>query len=436
MKIFGAGRDGAQRFWIVPAVCVASAVVLAQGIVAVDRVFPDDLSSPWVDWVYALGIDGSRSVLTSIGGSMLGVAATAFSITIAVIATTSSTYGPRLVRNFMADRANQLVLGVLVSTFVYTLLVLRTIRSAEDPANAFVPHLAVNFALVLAVADVAVVVYFIQHIAASVQVDTLVRGARRNFHSVIERWHEHGTTPGAVPTTEPSTEGEAITAGTAGYVTTVNFARLSALAEKHKVVVELVLRVGDHTLPSEVLARLRPVGRARELAEPVRECVSIAGARSTEHDVRFAEQQLVEMAVRALSPGTNDPYTAINAIEEVAGGIVTAAAGPGPGGNGAGEDAVRVYFRPVSLEEIVDMPFDQIRPHALAQVSVLQALVDLAARIEVASEQPAMSARVREHVRVLLEQFRDSGPHPRDLHRVEQHIAARRTEADRRVTGG
>ena len=428
-KLSGPGRDGLNRFWVLPAVCVVAAVVLAQAVVAVDRVFPDDLSSPWIRWVYAVGIDGSRSMLTSIGASMLGVAATAFSITISVIATTSSTYGPRLVRNFMADRGNQIVLGVLVSTFVYTLLVLRTIRSAEDLAAPFVPHLAVNLALVLAVADVAVLVYFIHHIAASVQVDTLVRGARCHFSTVIDRWHPQDTPQETVHTARLRPGGD-VAAGAVGYVVMVDLQRLGALARGQDVVVELVPRIGDHVLPSEVLARVRPAGRAQELAEGVRSCVRIADSRSAEQDVRFAEQQVVEMAVRALSPGTNDPYTAVNAVEEVAEGIVAAVFRPRPGDCRVEDGVARGHYRTVELEEIVDTPFDQIRPYATDHVPVLQALSDLAARIEIASIHPEITARARGHVQVLLEQFRDSGPHPHDVRRVEQHIAARRAGLD------
>ena len=180
-----------------------------------------------------------------------------------------------------------------------------------------------------------------------------------------------------------------------------------------------------------MLARLRPAERAEGMADAVRRGVLITDSRSPEQDVLFAEQQLVEMAVRALSPGTNDPYTAINAIEEVAVGIVVAVSARGSRADGVQQDSTRVYFRPVGLREIVDMPFDQIRPCALGQVPVLQALIDLAFRIETAAEQPETATQVREHVRVLLEQFRDADPHPRDLHRVERHVIARRTETKR-----
>ncbi|MFC4904844.1 hypothetical protein BJF77_07620 [Kocuria sp. CNJ-770] len=425
-KLSGSWRRVFNKFWFVPAVCVVAAVVLAQSVVAVDRWLPETLDSPWISWLYAVGIDGSRGMLSAIGGSMLAVAATAFSITISVVATASSTYGPRLVRNFMADRGNQVVLGVLVSTFIYALLVLRTIRSASDDlAQPFVPHLAVNLAVLLAVADVALVVYFIHHIADSVQVDTLVHGVRRRLLAVIERWHPEEPPEELIRTAGGRSGGGRVRADAVGYLVSVNFERLRSHADEQDVFVELVPRVGDHVLPEEPLFRVRPEHRAEELAERLRHCVVLGDSRSADQDVRFAEQQVVELAVRALSPSTNDPYTAVNAIEEVAAGIVTAVSRPLPGNTVVVDGVHRLRYGVVGLDEIVDMPFDQIRPHATGHVSVLLALVDLAARIGSATVHPSVERQVHEHVDVLLGQFRDSGPNPRDLARVEHHVAAR-----------
>lgn len=419
-------RQVFDQFWFVPGVCVATAVLLAQGMVAFDRWLPEGMDPPWLAWVYAVGIDGSRAMLAAIGGSMLAVAATAFSITIAVIATASSTYGPRLVRNFMADRSNQIVLGVLVSTFVYALLVLRTIRSASDDlAEPFVPHLAVNLAVLFAVADVALVVYFIHHIADSVQVDTLVHGARQHLLRAIDSWHPQETPDELVRIAAHVPGGGVVRAGVVGYVSTVNFERLRRVAVHEDVLVELVPRVGDHVLPEEPLLRVWPEHRAEELADRLRHSVQTGDSRSADQDVRFALQQVVELAVRALSPSTNDPYTAVNAIEEVAAGIVTAVARPLPGNTVVVDGVERLRYGVVGLDEIVDLPFDQIRPHATGHVSVLLALIDLAARIRSATAHPSVQHRVDEHVDVLLDEFRDSSPHPRDLARVERHVAAR-----------
>ena len=176
-------RRATESFWVLPAALGIGAVLLAELLLTLDRHVVGDTQV----WVFSdLSATGSRSLLTTVGGSMLGVAATSFSITISVLATTSSTYGPRLVRNFMADRGNQLVLAVLTSSFVYCLVVLRAVRSEADGVGDFVPTVSVHVAVLIALLDVAVLVYFIHHIATSVQVTSLQQRVGRELDAVVE----------------------------------------------------------------------------------------------------------------------------------------------------------------------------------------------------------------------------------------------------------
>lgn len=426
-----------ESFWFIPIICLVTAFVLAQVMVSLDQSLPQGFSSPWTFWIYNVGIDGSRSMLGAIGTSMLAVAATAFSITISVVVTASATYGPRLVGNFMSDRGNQSVLGVLVATFLYALLVLRTIRSADDDIVAFVPHLAVNVAVLMAVLDVVLLVWFIHHIASSVRVETLAHGVRKNFWEVVERLHPEEAQEGVVDTDPLDRGGSAISADSVGYIVDINFQRLCAIAAEADAYIQVVPRVGDHILPHEPLVRVWPRGQADDVAGAVRRAVTIGDSRSEYQDVQFAEQQVLELAVRALSPGTNDPYTAVNAIEEVAAAIALVVARPRPGNTLVDEDStVRVRYQSVSVEEIVDLPFDQVRPYAMDHVMVLTALIDLAARIEQASIHAEIPARMTKQVTVLLDEFRSTQPPPHDVERVEQHAARRRAdtakERDRR----
>lgn len=199
-------RTARESFWFLPGVLGVGALVLAELVVTLDRYLDGASYGPLDALLVRVGASGSRDILGAIGGSMLGVAATSFSITISVLATTSSSYGPRLVRNFMADRGNQLVLGIFGSTFLYSLMVLRSIRSLDSgDGDTFVPDLAVNLAVVLAVLDVAVLVYFIHHIADSVQVSSLVQRVRRDLVSTVddlcpEHSRDGWSTGTAVPT--------------------------------------------------------------------------------------------------------------------------------------------------------------------------------------------------------------------------------------------
>lgn len=413
-----------DRFWFVPALFIAAAILLAQVLVGADRA---QLPMPGVleEFVFDTGVDGARALLTAVA-SFLGVAGTAFSITISVISTASTTYGPRLVRNFMGDRNNQVVLGVLVATFVYTLLVLRTIRSETADGASFVPHLAVNVTILLGILDVFLFVWFIHHIADSIQVETLVRGAREDFvRAVGSNWLDPSD-DGVASASPPREGGDVVTLGRGGYLTSIDARDLADDLADAGATVRLLKRVGDQVTTDEPLAVVWPAGSGAQVESTVRDHVHVGPSRTPSQDVRFAEQQVVELAVRALSPGTNDPYTAVNAVEEVAVGILEEVGRP-QGGNALldGAGTVRLHLRPVTTEEIVDMPFTHLRPYALGSRIVLEALADLAARIETAAIAPATARRAREHVDTLVGEAAGVLA-PADLTLLEDYVAASR----------
>ena len=416
-----------ESFWFLPAVFVVVAVVLSQVAVFVDR----QLELSWASTsALALGVDGSRGLLTVIGGSVLGVAATAFSITISVIATASSSYGPRLVRNFMADRGNQVVLGTFVSTFAYCVLVLRSVTSADSDAGreAFIPYVATYLALLIALVNIGCLVYFIHHIADSIQISTLVQAVRDDLRRVAAREYpeRNGLADGhAVPAgpLDPDAPGVVeVSAGTPGYVTGVDSAALVALAADRDLVIELVPQVGDHVIATEPIARLR--GRAGvaleggDLSGDVRRAVTLDDARTPHQDVRFAIQQLVEMAVRALSPGTNDPFTAQNAIEELGSGLAAIARGVElPDGVADDDGTLRLILRRPRPVELVDLVFDDLRSHGSQEMRVIRPAIQLAKRLAEA-DSPELAQRAWMHVDLLLDAFEGSGAADFDVERM------------------
>ena len=428
-----------DSFWFLPALLVLLAVLLSQVAVFIDRQLQLDWASTSA---LALGVDGSRGLLTIIGGSVLGVAATAFSITISVIATASSSYGPRLVRNFMADRGNQLVLGIFVSTFAYCVLVLRSVTAADSDAgrDAFVPYVAVYLAILIALVNIGCLVYFIHHIADSIQISTLVETVRDELRSVVEReYPEDGSrwADSAVPATrldpgDPRVVEAAM--GSPGYVVGVDADSLVSYAREHDLVVEIVPRVGDHVIATEPVARIRAL-RETEVDESVqsaiRRRVSIDDSRTPYQDVRFAVQQLVEMAVRALSPGTNDPFTAQNAIEELGSGLAAIARGTEPPDGIADTDGeLRVVLRRPRPLELVDLVYDDLRAHGSAEMRVVRPAIQLAKRIAEAGS-AELAQRAWMHVDLLLDAFGDSGAPEFDVDRMRE-LATTSTRSLRR----
>ncbi|MDC7089196.1 DUF2254 domain-containing protein [Corynebacterium pseudodiphtheriticum] len=419
-KILAFVRVIPEQFWFVPALFVTVAIVLSQVLVGLDHI---DYEAPAFlhNLLFATGADGARSLLSAVA-AFLGVAGTAFSITISVISTASTTYGPRLVRNFMRNRNNQIVLGVLTATFVYTLLVLRTIKSGDDGDDeSFIPHMAVNAAIIFGVIDVFVFVWFIHHIASSVQIETISTQACKDFERTIKNtWHDPDD-DGVECFPAPTEGGRLVVAHQSGFLTRIDYDMLRRDAESCNVNVSLLARPGDHMVEGAPLAQVWPEQRADAVAKALRDHVHLSASRTTEQDLRFAQQQLVELALRAMAGGTDDPYTAITVFQQITPGIVTAVS-RSEDANVLLDDAgaPRVYLRPVTIQEIVDMPFDHVRPHALGFRIVAEALVDLAHHIRANAKDPAIAQRAERHVATILDEAQDQLS-ARDIKLLREH---------------
>ncbi|MGZ8178482.1 DUF2254 domain-containing protein [Williamsia sp. SKLECPSW1] len=399
----------ADVFWFLPALLGVASLVLAQALISLDRALDDADLGVWGTLLYRVGASGSRDILGAIGGSMLGVAATSFSITVSVLATASSTYGPRLVRNFMNDRGNQFVLGIFGATFLYSLMVLRSIRAQTIDEGQFVPDIAVNVAVVLAVLDVAVLVYFINHIAGSIQVSTLSARVRSELVEVVDALYPSEQPPDARPTPAPGRDDSTVTADAAGFVIDIDERGLKETARRHDCVIEIVIRPGDHLVVGEPLAKVTPGDKASDVSGGVCRAVGLGDTRTPLHDIQFAVQQLVEMAVRALSPGTNDPYTAHNAFSELATGMVPMVGRPTPWlGRVDDTDTLRLIVTRVPMVELVDDIFDAVRVYALAAPVAMTAATMLARRIGVAAIDPVVTDAVLRHLAVIEAAARDS----------------------------
>ena len=173
-----------SSFWFVPSAMALAAIAVAFATVAVDELMVEKvLQMP--SWIYTGGADGASLLLSTIAGSMITIAGVVFSMTLVALSLASSQLGPRLLRNFMRDATNQMVIGTFVSTFAYCLLVLRTIRRADE--TLFVPHLAVSVGVLLAVVSLAVLIYIIHHVAVSIQADQVIAHVSEELIEGIEQ---------------------------------------------------------------------------------------------------------------------------------------------------------------------------------------------------------------------------------------------------------
>ena len=437
-----------ESFWLLPALLGVAAVVLALGLVEVDRLLVaagiDDI--PLVE---DLSATGGRAILSAIGGTMLGVAATSFSITISVLATTSSAYGPRLVRNFMADRGNQVVLAVLTSTFLYALIVLRSIHTEDDGVVGFVPVLAVSAAVLLAVADVAVLVYFIHHIAVSVQVTTLQTRVLQDLERVIdvtrpERDDAAGraatdvapadavgadTGPtGAGPTgAVPSGAVRVVRATGTGYVAGVDLAALVAAAARADARYRVVALPGTHVVDGDPLLEVVGGGGAGgdDAADAaVRLAVDLQPARTPHQDIGYAVQQMVEIGVRGLASGTNDPYTAVGALDALSGALRTLCLRPTPEVDVLRDDdgVPRVEIRWPRPSALVSEAFLAVRAYGVGHVLVMRAMLRLAERLAAVADDEVRRT-LHHEVRALAASYERTDPEPVDADPMRERLA-------------
>lgn len=383
-------------FWMIPAVLAVLAAVASEVLVTYSpRIEVVAGGSPvW----FSVGVSGARDILTAISGAMLTVAATTFSITIAVLVLTASNFGPRLVRSFMADRGNQAVLGVFVATFLYCLLTLRTVRSeAVGDSGTFVPTAAINVALVLAVLCVAVLIWFIHHISNSIQVWTLANSLSHDLEDRVRAYYSADHTAPDEASTEPPTGTltHHVDARDTGYVQHIEAPSMVLLAKGRDAFVDVRCAPGDFVVRDTVLATVHGTYVTDRASDMIRAAIVVGPQRTPDQDIAFAVQQLVEMAVRALSPGTNDPYTAVNALDRLSSGLAAAVAGqPPPRVLRDGDGVRRVRLRRIDATALVDQVFDAIRHYAVDHPVVVLRSVAVAETVGLRAHDPAVVRRI------------------------------------------
>ncbi len=371
-----------SSYWFLPALMLLLAAVLAFALIALDqRIENDSLQGMW--WVYTGGEDGARQLLSTVAGSVMTVAGVTFSITIAVLSLTSSQFGPRLLRGFMRDTGNQMVLGTFLGTFLYCLLVLRTVRGVEEVR--FVPHIAVTGGVVLAVASVCVLVFFIHHVSVSIQADQIIAAVAADLEEAIDRLFpeslgEAGSPPAATTMAEPWEKEAVLVAATDnGYVQAVDGDALLGLAVEKDLRMRLRRRPGQFVTRGSALALIWPPDRADDntLAQ-LNEAFSLGDQRTLTQDAEFAVDQLVEVAARALSPGINDPFTATRCLDRLGASLCHLAQRNIPSPLRCDErGTLRVITESVTYSAIADAAFNPIRHYGRDHPVVIKHLLDV-----------------------------------------------------------
>ncbi|MDN5936967.1 MAG: DUF2254 domain-containing protein, partial [Nitrosospira sp.] len=375
--------------WFVPTVLAATALLLAMVLVWVDSTV-NVCDSGLFGWLCASDADAARQLLVVIGGSMLTIAGVTFSITIVALSMASAQFGPRLLRNYMRDRGNQIVLGTFIADFVYCLTVLRYVSSADT--ELFVPYLAVNFSMVLAFASLAVLIYFFHHVSSIIQADSVVAQIGSELSKAIDEWagDTHGMAGQAKrdPTESWSRIVYGQTIGTvraleSGYIQSIDYAGLMELAERHDICMKLDYRPGHFVIRSSALLTYTPaLDVPEEIEKAVCSAFILGRQRSPLQDIEFLVDQIGQVAARALSPYLNDPYTAIACVDWLSAGIARLAVLDFPSPHRYGTDGrLRLIADTLTFKGVVNTAFDELRQDARPIPAVTLRLLEAIAAI-------------------------------------------------------
>lgn len=368
-------------FWFVPAILVLGAVGLATAVIGVDANVKLRFVEEW-PLLFGAGAAGSRGLLTAVASSMITVAGVVFSITIVALSLTSSQYTSRVLRNFMSDRINQMVLGVFVGIFAYCLVVLRTIRGVDE--GAFVPSLAVMGGLLLAFVGIAFLIYFIHHIALSIQASSIIAAVASETIAAVDHLFPNGLGKGIEENTDEneghSVEGRdwtAVSAQVTGYIESIDGDALLALAEKRETVFRMERGIGEFVIEGTPLIS---IGLATEIVEDEVDAVNaafvIGRQRTVQQDAGFGIRQIVDVALKALSPGINDTTTAVMCVDYLTAILVRLASRDIPTLRRQRNGKLRLIARGPTFESLLAEAFDQIRQNAEGNVAVLTRQVE------------------------------------------------------------
>ena len=405
------------NFWFLPLLIIVAAIAVSYGLVRLDRTVDVADFPEFYRLYYTSGAEGARAVLSTIASSMMTVAGIVFSITIVALTLASSQFGPRLLRNFMSDRINQVVLGIYVATFTYCLVVLRTVTNDEH--LTFVPHLSVLFAMILAIANILLLVIYIHHISTSIQADYIIsdvaRALDKNIAKLFPDDEEEVDSDDALQKRLTSQQSSYpvinnIFCNESGYLQAIDRDNLLDLAQSADLIIFFDLQPGDFAVKDQLLVKvLSGKELEKKQHDKIRSYFIFGEHRTPTQDPEFAINQLVEVAVRALSAGINDPYTAMACIDRLGATISKLTSKKFPSVYRADKKGkVRLILKPILFSYMMDGAFNQIRLNGKSHAAVLIRMMEifnLIARLSKSEDQQKVIIKHAEMVKRAADEF-------------------------------
>lgn len=315
-------------YWCIPVAFLLLSVALAATTTGIDHIYKDSIA-PAFYYLRAVEPETARVILSMIAGSIIGVAGVVFSITMVAVSFASGNFGPRLIGNMMRDRGSQVSLGCFIGTFAFSLIALRFVRVGGDGVEAFTPYVSVATSMGLALACMGVLIYFIHHVPETINIELIVAKLGRALKSGIETRFRVGEDVKKADAggkgrdaADPKDAADIILAAD-GYIQAIDVDRLDEIAARNDLYVEILRRPGAFVTTSDPVCSVSPEQALNaETRRRIAGCFATGASPTVNQNIEFVADQLVEIIARALSPGVNDPYTAIACINWLKVGIL------------------------------------------------------------------------------------------------------------------
>lgn len=415
-----------SSLWFVPSLIVAASVLLAVGMIEADALIDDHWLAKWPR-LFGAGAEGARGMLSTIAGSMMSVVGVTFSMTLVALSMASSQYTSRILRNFMSSRLTQVVLGIFSGIFTYCLIVLRTIRGGDE--GSFIPNLAVFVGFILAVGGVGILIFFIHHVASSIQASSIIASVTDETVHAIDRLFpkqlghaEADDTPSPLPIN--CRTWHTVPAHYSGYVQSVNDAALLRIARETKTIIRMERGIGEFVVENTALVSLNLNAPPNsEIIEELQGAFSFSRYRTLEQDASFGIRQLVDVALKALSPGINDTTTAVTCIHYLTVIIARLAPQQIPPSHRLEEGELRVIAIGPSFQSLLAEAFDQIRESAGGNQAIILVMLDSLQIISSLTPSSSRRKALRGQLECITEIANRTIESPQDKSRIDCRIA-------------
>jgi len=416
-----------SSLWFLPSLIVGGSVLLAIALIEFDSTWSDRWLARWPR-MFGAGAAGARGMLSTIAGSMMSVVGITFSMTLVALAMASSQYTSRILRNFMGSRVTQAVLGVFAGIFTYCLIVLRTIRGGDE--GAYVPSLAVFFGFVLAVGGVGVLIVFIHHVASSIQASSIIAfAAEETIHAIDRLFPQrlgHSLAQAGEGQSPPPLQDQKwhlVPADESGYIQGVDNTALLRLARQRKTIVRMERGVGEFVVEGTPLVSLTlEAPPDSETMIELQAAFSLSRYRTMEQDAAFGIRQIVDVALKSLSPGINDTTTGVTCVDYLTTILARLAPRQIPSSHRYEDGNLRVIAKGPSFQSLLSEGFDQIRESAKGNLGIMQRMLGSLETIASLTADSSRRQALHEHVEWIAELGRRTLESPHDRTCFERRL--------------